>query len=59
MQNEWALSMDSKNEFVLSVDSWIHYVWTNYYSQITDSTIHETFCLIQLIKLIHLISKLK
>ena len=32
-----------KNEFALSTDSWIHYVWINYFSQIVDSTIHETF----------------
>ena len=31
------------NEFMLSTDSWIHYVWTNYYLQIVDSTIHEVF----------------
>ena len=36
--------MDSKRiEFTRSTDSWICYVWTQYYLQIVDSTIHETF----------------
>ena len=35
--------MDSKNESSLSTDSWIHYVWIIYFSQIVDYTIHEAF----------------
>ena len=27
VQNEWTLYMDSKNEFAVSIKSWIHYVW--------------------------------
>ena len=30
-----------KNELSLFMDSWTHYVWINYYSQIVHSTIHE------------------
>ena len=37
----------------------MHYMWINYYSQIVDSTTHEAFSLIQLIRWIHPISKPK
>ena len=37
VQNEWALYMDSENEF-----TWINYICTNY-SQIVCSTIHDAF----------------
>ena len=30
-----------KNEFKLSMDSWIHYVYVNYYSWVLDSDIHK------------------
>ena len=43
VQNELALYMEVKNEFALFTDSWTHYVWMNYFSQIVDSTIHEAF----------------
>ena len=32
-----------KNEFTLSTDSRVHYVYINYYSQIIDFTIHEIY----------------
>ena len=44
VENEYKHSTQMvKNEFALSTDSWIHYVWIKYYSQKVYSAIHEAF----------------
>ena len=44
VQIEWVLYMESEDEFTLSKDRIQgNYVWINYFTQIVDSTVHETF----------------